>query len=72
LALLVSDTAQHCGLGSQLAQCLVSAARLEKMSNLHAEVMAENLAMQHILQKSGFVLGPRRDDATIAAELPLG
>jgi acetyltransferase len=72
LALLVSDAAQHCGLGSQLAYCLVSAARLEKMSNLHAEVMAENLAMQRILQKSGFVLGPRRADATMAAELPLG
>jgi acetyltransferase len=72
LAMLVSDTMQHHGIGSELGQCLVAAARAENISNLKAWTSRDNRAMQSVLQKSGFTLTDSMEDTTVSASMKLG
>jgi acetyltransferase len=71
LALLVSDTAQHSGIGSELASCLVNIARAEHLSTLLAWTARDNHDMQRILEKTGFIVECSSDDETVCGRLLL-
>lgn len=70
-ALLVSDRWQHQGLGAELLRLLLRVARDEKLALVTAEILPDNLEMQHICQKLGF--GLKRDPANpvVYAEIRL-
>ncbi len=70
-ALLVSDALQHRGLGMELGRTLVDIARREKLTRLVADVLSENLDMQHIFEKLGFVLECPVGEQIVKAELKL-
>ena len=55
-ALLVTDTFQGQGLGTTLLQRLVQIGRDEGLTAIHAEILAENKAMQRVCEKVGFAL----------------
>jgi acetyltransferase len=71
LALLVSDAMQHHGFGTELNSNLVSIARAEKISNLHAYTTRDNHAMKRILEKANFTLQESNDSATVSAHLQI-
>jgi RimJ/RimL family protein N-acetyltransferase len=52
-AVVVRDDYQHQGLGTHMLRLLVEVARSMDIKRLTAWVMAENLYMLHIIQKSG-------------------
>jgi RimJ/RimL family protein N-acetyltransferase len=52
-AVVVRDDYQHQGLGTHMLRLLVEVARSMDIKRLTAWVMAENLHMLHIIQKSG-------------------
>ncbi len=61
LAAIVSDDYQRRGIGSALVTRLVAFARQEKMSELNAFCLAENTAMQVLLERQGFQFPPDYD-----------
>jgi len=71
VAVLISDSMQHRGLGMELIRSLVNIARKENLSRLTAEVLGENLDMQRIFEKLGFVLTSIPGEQTVRAELKL-
>ncbi|MEO1396145.1 MAG: bifunctional acetate--CoA ligase family protein/GNAT family N-acetyltransferase [Cyanobacteria bacterium J06634_5] len=56
LSMLVGDRYQHQGIGNQLMQMLITVAQQEKISQIVAEILAENMAMQALCRKYGFVI----------------
>jgi acetyltransferase len=56
IALLVADEYQGLGLGSELVQQLLQAARNQGITRIEAEILRDNTAMQRVLKKSGFGL----------------
>ncbi len=72
VAVLVSDSYQRLGIGSELVRRLIQVARSEKLTALMAETLRDNLAIQKIFKKLGFTLRPMNDDpGTIEATLQL-
>jgi len=57
-AMLVSDRVQCQGLGTELLQRLLQVGRDKKLARIHAEILAENSAMQRVCEKLGFRLQP--------------
>ncbi len=55
-AMLVSDSFQRRGLGSELLRKLVQIGRDEKLERITADILAENLPMQKVSEKVGFRL----------------
>ncbi|PSN19604.1 acetyl CoA synthetase subunit alpha, partial [filamentous cyanobacterium CCP5] len=55
-AMLVADSAQKSGIGTELLQRLISIAEKESISRITAEILLENRAMQHVCKKVGFEL----------------
>lgn len=55
-AMIVTDSAQHLGLGTELLQRLIHIAQQESIDRITAEILLENQAMQHICRKVGFEL----------------
>ncbi|PWU13087.1 MAG: acetyl CoA synthetase subunit alpha [Verrucomicrobia bacterium] len=55
-ALLVSDSWQHHGIGTELLKLLVQIGRTEKLERLVGCILPENRAMQHLCKKAGFQL----------------
>jgi len=55
-ALLVSDRYQCQGLGTELLKRLLQVGRDEQVEQIHAEILAENSAMQRVCEKLGFSL----------------
>jgi len=53
-ALLISDTCQQQGLGTELLKRLVQIGRDEKLARLTAVILADNHAMLHVSKKAGF------------------
>ena len=53
-AVLVSDEWQRQGLGSELLRRLIEIGKVEKLSRISGQILAENHAMQHICRKVGF------------------
>jgi acetyltransferase len=53
-AVLVSDEYHGRGLGAELLRRLIEIGRIEKLSRISGQVLAENHAMQHLCAKVGF------------------
>jgi acetyltransferase len=53
-AVLVSDEYHGLGLGAELLRRLIEIGRIEKLSRISGQVLAENHAMQHLCTKVGF------------------
>ena len=60
-AMLVSDSAQRQGLGTELLRRLLQVGRDEKLDRISAEILPENRAMQRVCEKVGFCLHPATD-----------
>jgi acetyltransferase len=69
VAVLVSDQYQNLGLGYELLRRIVEIARDEKLSQVSAEMLPDNLAMQVIFKRLGFHLRANEDPASIRAFL---
>jgi acetyltransferase len=69
-ALLVSDSFQSKGLGTELLRRLVAIGRDEGLHRITAEILSENKAMQRVSEKVGFKL--KRHPDLVEAELVLG
>lgn len=69
VALLVLDDFQGMGLGTALLRLLVDAARHQKIAQIEAEMLRDNIAIQRVLRKLGFRLrfvDPRTVHATLS------
>ncbi|MBE9098451.1 bifunctional acetate--CoA ligase family protein/GNAT family N-acetyltransferase [Vacuolonema iberomarrocanum] len=71
-ALLVTDAFQGQGLGTELLQRLVQIGRDEGLTAIHAEILAENKAMQRVCEKVGFVLHRHPDEVDATLRLDVG
>ncbi len=71
VAVLVADAFQNHGLGLELLRRVISVARDEKLSCLSSEMLRDNLSMQVISKKTGFILHSRMDSPSITAVLNL-
>ena len=70
-AIIISDSVQRSGLGTELLRRLVDVARAEKLERLVGEILPENRGMQRVCEKVGFTLKYSREDGVVAAELKL-
>jgi acetyltransferase len=70
IALLVSDHAQHHGLGTELLRRLIAIAKDEKLRRLTADILPDNVAMQRLATDLGFRLA-RLDRDVVQATLDL-
>jgi acetyltransferase len=70
-SMIVSDQCQRQGLGTELLRRLLDVACQEKISRVTAEILTENVEMQHMCQKIGFQMEPRPEDALIKASIDL-
>ncbi|HUI43981.1 MAG TPA: bifunctional acetate--CoA ligase family protein/GNAT family N-acetyltransferase [Terriglobia bacterium] len=64
-AILVRDSYQNRGLGTELVRRLIEVARAEKIRCVSAETLAENVEMQQICHKLGFELRRAPDDPSM-------
>jgi acetyltransferase len=71
VAVLVSDQYQKLGLGNELLRRVVEIAREEKLSQVSAEMLPDNLAMQVIIKRLGFRLRTSEDLTSVRAFLDL-
>jgi acetyltransferase len=68
-AMLVSDTYQRRGLGTEILQRLVQIGRDEKLTRITAQILPENRAMQRVSQKVGFTMQRTPEIVSVAIEL---
>jgi acetyltransferase len=71
LAALVSDGAQHLGLGSELYRRMLQVAKDEKIAVVSSNMLSENHEMRAICVRLGFKLQSSVEDNTMHAELAL-
>jgi len=71
VAVLVSDQYQKLGLGNELLRRVVEVARDEKLSQVSAEMLTDNLAMQIIMKRLGFRVRTEEDMTSVRAFLDL-
>jgi acetyltransferase len=70
-AMLISDTFQHHGLGTEMLRRLLEFARAEKMVRVTADILPENHHMAKVCRLLGFRLQYSLDERVIKAELLL-
>ena len=70
-AMLISDTFQHHGLGTEMLRRLLEFARAEKLERVTAEILAENDPMAKVCKSLGFRLRYSLEERVIKAELVL-
>jgi len=70
-AIVVSDSLQGKGLGSELLKRLIEFAKDEKVGSIRADILSENIAMQKVCEKVGFKLKRSLTEPTVEAELAL-
>ena len=70
-AVVVADDFQNKGLGSELTRTMVQIAREEKLTNVTAEVLAENANMVSVCRRLGFMLDLQLQEATMHAAIKL-
>lgn len=70
-ALVVSDRYQNQGLGKHLLQQLLQIGRDEKLSRMSADILPDNLAMQHLCKKLGLQIFRDSQEGMIKAEIEL-
>ncbi len=71
VAVLVSDRYQNLGLGTELLRRVLQIAKQENLSQVSAEMMADNVAMQMIVKRLGFRLRLSEDLSSVRAFLDL-
>jgi acetyltransferase len=71
VAVLVSDRYQNLGLGNELLRRVVQIARDEKLSQVSAEMLPDNRAMQVIMRHLGFRVHAGEDLTSLQAYLDL-
>jgi acetyltransferase len=71
VAVLVSDQCQNLGLGYELLRRVVQFARDEKLSQVSAEILSDNIAMRIIMRRLGFRVRTGEDLTSIQAYLDL-
>jgi acetyltransferase len=71
VAVLVSDQYQNLGLGNELLRRVVQIARDEKLSQVSAEMLPDNIAMQVIMRHLGFRVRAGEDLTSLQAFLDL-
>jgi acetyltransferase len=71
VAVLVSDQYQNLGLGNELLKRVVQIARDEKLSQVSAEMLTDNIAMQSIMRQLGFQVRAGEDLTSLRAVLDL-
>jgi acetyltransferase len=71
VAVLVSDQYQKLGLGYELLRRVVQIARDEKLSQVSAEMLTDNVAMQVIMKRLGFRVRASDDLSSVRAFLEL-
>jgi len=68
---LVTDSCQGRGIGTQLLRHVVDVARAEGYRRIGGEILRDNLPVQAIFRKMGFRLTPTEDPASVTASLDL-
>ncbi len=71
VAALVSDQYQHLGLGHELLRRIVDIARDEKVTQVSAEMLPDNLGMQAVFRRLGFRIHAEEDLTSLRAYLDL-
>jgi acetyltransferase len=71
VAALVSDQYQHQGLGHELLRRIIEVAREEKISQVSAEMLPDNLGMQAVFRKLGFTIRADEDLTSLRAYMDL-
>jgi acetyltransferase len=71
VAVLVSDQYQKLGLGYELLRRVVQIARDEKLSQVSAEMLTDNVAMQTVMKRLGFRVRASDDLTSMRAFLDL-
>lgn len=71
VAVLVADRFQHCGLGSELLGRLIQVARDEKLEQITATILPENMTMRAVARRYGFEVVKDADLSTIRIALKL-
>jgi acetyltransferase len=71
VAVLVSDQYQKLGLGYELLRRVVQIARDEKLSQVSAEMLTDNVAMQIVMKRLGFRVRASDDLTSVRAFLDL-
>ncbi len=70
-ALLINDTHQGRGLGTELLRRLLAIARVEKVARVTAEILADNHDMRRVCEKLGFHLDRTLGDPVLRAWIDL-
>jgi acetyltransferase len=70
-AILISDTWQNRGIGTELLRRLIEVGREEGVERICADILNGNCEMLRICEKLGFVIGDQIRDAVVRAELHL-
>ncbi len=71
VAVLVSDQYQKLGLGNELLRRVIQIARDERVSQISAEMLPDNIAMQIITKRLGFRVHANEDPMSVRAFLDL-
>jgi len=71
VAALVSDQYQKMGLGHELLRRVVQVARDEKLSQVSAEMLPDNIAMQAVFRRLGFNIRADEDMTSLRAVMDL-
>jgi acetyltransferase len=68
---LVSDQYQHQGVGSVLMQTVLDVARGEQLTQIEAEILAENEPMIELVKRAGAAFSPLDGTERVRATLTL-
>ncbi|MGC2294440.1 MAG: GNAT family N-acetyltransferase, partial [Candidatus Acidiferrales bacterium] len=71
IAVLVCDRYQQHGLGKELVRKLIEIARDEKLQEIVANILPENLGMRALADRFGFQMRPSKDPTMLTAVLNL-
>jgi acetyltransferase len=70
-AILISDVWQNKGLGSKLLSMIIQLAKDEQVSRVSADILPENVEMQHLCEKLGFKLVRDTTENNVHAQILL-
>jgi acetyltransferase len=70
-AIVISDNWHNRGLGSLLLRRVVDFAREEKLSRVRADILSDNIEMQHVAEKQGFRIEHTTEPTMVRAILDL-
>ncbi|MDP8981725.1 MAG: GNAT family N-acetyltransferase [Acidobacteriota bacterium] len=68
-AMLIGDSVQHQGLGTEMLRRLIEIARDENLRRITADILPENEHMLHVSKLLGFTLRHSTEEHVVKAEL---